>query len=66
MQTLYILMVDMDGTLRSRAWPVAAVTTEAEAIQFVEMGAVGYSSSYEKVEVFGTAEDAIRHLMKEG
>lgn len=66
MKTLYILMVDMNGTYRSKAWPVAAVTDEAEAKQFVEMDAVGYSSSYVKVEVFGTAEDAIRHLTKEG
>jgi hypothetical protein len=60
-QEIYLLLIDIDGTLRSHDEPFGvAVTTEAEADKFVDEGGVGYSHSYRKIKVFDTKDEAIK------
>lgn len=58
MTEIFILKYDLDGTLRSTDKPTGfAVRTEAEAIAWVESTEVGYSHSYEKIEIVDSLED---------
>jgi len=58
MKTVYLLLSDEDGTLRSVDRPFGvAVTTEKEAKKFVKEGNHGYSQSYVKIEIFETNEE---------
>jgi len=50
--TIYVLLADGDGTMRSIDTPFGvAVTTEKEAKRFVEEGRVGYTHSYAKLTI---------------
>lgn len=59
MKEVYVLLSDGDGNMHSIdvLWG-AAVTTEKEAKAYVAKGGIGYTHSYEKVEVFESYEEA--------
>jgi hypothetical protein len=57
---IYLLLADLDGTMRSGQDPFGvAVTSEEEAKRFVQGGNVGYSHSYQKLQIFDNMDDAI-------
>lgn len=59
-QTVYVLMADGDGTMKSVDEPIGvAVTTLEEAKKYVSEGGVGYSHSYQALRVFKSKDDAI-------
>lgn len=59
-KTIFILKADGDGTTRSSDRPFGvAVTSEEEAKKFVKVGGVGFTHSYEMVEIFETSEEAV-------
>lgn len=65
MKSVYILMSDGDGTMRSRDTPFGiAVSSKEEAERFVEEGGHGYTHSYEKIEIFDNKDDGIDHWKK--
>jgi hypothetical protein len=62
MKEVFVLLSDGDGTMRSVDEPFGvAVSTEAEAKRFVKKGNMGYSQSYQKLVVFDTFEEGIKH-----
>jgi hypothetical protein len=66
---VFVLMADSDGTMRSTDECLGiAVDSEAQAVEFHKdensaLG-IGYTQSYQKLKVFGTAEEAVNHYRK--
>lgn len=57
---VFILLADVDGTLRSRDTPIGvAVNSEEEAKRFVSEGKIGYTHSYMKITIFSDLDDAL-------
>lgn len=62
-KTVYILLADPDGTMRSIDMPLGlAVTSKEEAERFVKEGGFGYSHSYDEITIFDNKDDALRHV----
>ena len=58
---VFLLLADGSGTMRSHDEPFGvAVTTETEAKRFVAEGKVGYTHSYQRIEIFVDKDDAIK------
>ena len=65
MREVYILMIDDNGTMTSQDLPIGvAVTTEEEAIKFVNEDKIGYTRSYEKITIFESKDEAIKWKFK--
>ena len=65
-QEVYVLLADGDGTMRSQDDPFGvAVSTEEEAIKYINEGGVGYSHSYQKLTIFKDKNKAIKWAFKD-
>lgn len=62
MMEIFVLKKDEEGTTRSRPQSFGvAVDTEKEAKEFEENITVGFDRSYEKIEVFKSVNEALKH-----
>ena len=62
MKKVYLLLCDLDGTMRSEDRMFGAcVTSKEEADKFVKECNIGYSRSYETTIVFDTMREAIEY-----
>lgn len=56
---VYVLLADMDGTMRSTDEPFGvAVKTKEAADQYIKKGGVGYSHSYSELRIFNSSKEA--------
>lgn len=59
-QRVFALLADSDGTMRSTdALIGVAVTTEAEAVRYVNEKGMGYTHSYQELTVFDDKNEAL-------
>lgn len=59
MEEIFILLADVDGTMRSINEPWgAAVDSEDEAKRYTKVGGIGFTHSYVKLKVFKTFDEA--------
>jgi hypothetical protein len=59
--TVFVLLADTDGTLRSDAEPIGiAVTSEEEAKRYVREATVGYRHAYVRVVVVDDFAEGLR------
>lgn len=61
---LYLLMSDLDGSMRSTEEVIGIVSTIEEAKRFVKEGNFGYSHSFKEFKVFDDKDLAIKYWDK--